>query len=76
VPTKPSSKRKRSTRKPRPAPARVAYSIPEWAKMLGVVRQTVWRQIKAGQLRTTRVGDREMVLASELVRLNLIDESA
>ncbi|MBR0651615.1 helix-turn-helix domain-containing protein [Roseomonas terrae] len=48
---------------------RIAYSIAETTKLLGVGRATLYRWISAGTLRVRRVGGRTLVPAAEISRL-------
>lgn len=50
------------------AAQRDAYPVPEAAHRLGVSASTVWREIKAGALRPSRVRGRVLVPAAEIAR--------
>ncbi len=54
-------------------PARLAYSLVEWSRLLGQSRTSTWRQIRLGQLRTVRIGGRTKIPATERVRLGLVE---
>jgi hypothetical protein len=72
TPNRPARNERRPRSKTQTEP-RIAYSIAEWARMIGATRQTVWRYIRDGQLRTVIVGNRKMIPASELARLKLVE---
>jgi excisionase family DNA binding protein len=56
------------------ADLRIAYSVSETARMLGVHRISVWRRISSGELKTVRIGrGQHMIPAAELRRLKLIE---
>ena len=65
------TKRKYERRRPRKLDPeqRLSYSISEWSDLLGVSRQTTWRAIKQGQIRTVDVAGRKRIPASERARL-------
>jgi excisionase family DNA binding protein len=48
---------------------RLAYNIGEAAQLIGVSKSTMWRAVKSGGIRTTRLGDRVLVSHKELERL-------
>ncbi len=53
------------------APERLAYTIQEVARMLGVHYRTIYREVKAGRLASTRFGSgrgRHLILRRELDR--------
>jgi hypothetical protein len=50
--------------------ARVAYSIPETAKLLGVSEASVWRALKRRQLDSFLLGGRRLVPARSIERLS------
>ena len=52
----------------------LAYGVKEAAVALSVGESTLWRWIKAGQLRTCKLGGRTVIRREELVRL--LDEAA
>ena len=43
-----------------------AYSIDAAAKLAGISRRTLYREITAGRLKTTRVGNRQLIEPAEL----------
>jgi hypothetical protein len=50
--------------------ARVAYSIPETAKLLGVSEASVWRALKRRQLDSIMFGGRRLVTVRSIERLS------
>lgn len=50
-------------------PSRLAYAVPESARMLGISRRGLYRLIEDGTLRTVTLGRRRLVPAAELARL-------
>jgi len=46
-----------------------AYPVARYARHYGVHPSTVWRQLKAGKLRSVRVGGREFVLLENAERV-------
>lgn len=52
-----------------PTPTRLAYAVPESARMLGISRRGLYRLIEDGTLRTVTLGRRRLVPAAELARL-------
>jgi excisionase family DNA binding protein len=44
---------------------RLAYSIPEFCSAIGVGRTKVYEEIKAGRLRSIKVGARSIIAAEE-----------
>ena len=51
-----------------PVAFKLAYSISEVQKMVGLGRTTIFKMIKEGRLKAVKEGDRTLVLASELSR--------
>lgn len=49
-------------------PKREAYTISEFAELLGVHNQTVWRYIRSGRLKATRLGSKYLIPANELTK--------
>ena len=47
---------------------RLRYPIPEAADLLGISTTTMWRRVKAGQIRIVRDGGRVLVTYDELRR--------
>jgi excisionase family DNA binding protein len=47
---------------------RLRYSVPEAAEMLGLSVATMWRRVKAGQIKTVRDGGRVLITYDELRR--------
>jgi excisionase family DNA binding protein len=55
---------------PSPAPRpRLAYSLAETSKRLGLSKATLYRLIARGELKAVRVGSRRLVEAAEIERL-------
>jgi predicted DNA-binding transcriptional regulator AlpA len=52
---------------------RLGWRLPEWMKLTNTSRQTLWRQVKRGDLRIVRIGSTPMVPRSEAIRLGLIN---
>lgn len=50
-------------------PARLAYSIEEVARCAGVSADLIRREIRKGEIRTVRLGDRVLVPKAELFRI-------
>jgi predicted DNA-binding transcriptional regulator AlpA len=59
--------------RPLTAPDRLAWRLPEWMKLTGTSRPTLWRQVKRGDLKLVYVGPTPMVPRSEAIRLGLIN---
>jgi excisionase family DNA binding protein len=55
------------------ADTRLAFSVSEFSRLIGVNRISVWRMIRRGELETAKVGRRHMVPSRELKRLKLIE---
>lgn len=55
-----------------PIVGRLAWRLAEWMELTGTSRQTVWRQIKRGDLRVVYIGAMPMVPRAEAVRLGFI----
>lgn len=56
---------------------KLAYTIPETVAAIGIGRSTIYKHIKAGTLRATRIGGRTVILAEHLTAwLNSFAESA
>ena len=53
-------------------PDRLGWRLPEWMKLTNTSRQTLWRQVKRGDLRVVYIGPTPMVPRSEAIRLGLI----
>jgi excisionase family DNA binding protein len=64
-------RKRKYERKPRKLDpeSRLSFSISEWSELLGTSRQTTWRAIKKGQIRTVDVAGRKRIPASERTRL-------
>jgi excisionase family DNA binding protein len=60
---------RRATGPPVGGIARVAYSIPETAKLLGVSDASVWRSLQRGQLDSFMFGGRRLIKAQSIERL-------
>lgn len=45
------------------------YSVTEAAALLKISRWTLWRKLKDGQVRRTKVGGRTLIKEAELVKL-------
>jgi hypothetical protein len=58
--------------RPRIAPDRLGWRLPEWMKLTGTSRPTLWRQIKRGDLKIVSIGSTRMVPRCEAIRLGLI----
>jgi hypothetical protein len=58
-------------RKPAPLEGRAAYTITEFGNLIGRSRVTIWRNIRAGKIKSVDVLGAKMIPASELQRLNL-----
>lgn len=59
------------------AVAKLSYSIPQAVAATGIGRSTIYKHIKAGTLRATRIGGRTVILAEHLTAwLNSFAESA
>ncbi len=52
------------------------YTVLDVCKMLTVSRRTVYRYIKSGQLETTKVGQKHIILADSLNRLLYVGTKA
>ena len=48
--------------------------FPEWMKLTGTSRPTLWRQVKRGDVQLVYVGPTPMVTRAEAVRLGLIND--
>ena len=46
---------------------RIAYSVPEAARAIGIAERSVWRLIAAGEFATLRVGGRTLIGRDDLV---------
>lgn len=46
-----------------------AYSVENFAQLLGLSRSGTWAAIKRGEIRTVRLGRRRLIPASELARI-------
>ncbi len=57
-------------------PTRLAYAVPESARMLGISRRGLYRLIEDGTLRTVTLGRRRLVPAAELARITRPAETA
>ena len=58
-----------------PAPPQpLAYNVPDAGRAIGVSKATIWRLIKAGELRTFKVGARTLIKTAVL--LAFIDRKA
>jgi|SoimicmetaTmtLMA_FD_contig_31_5230013_length_285_multi_2_in_0_out_0_1 predicted DNA-binding transcriptional regulator AlpA len=55
------------------APDRLAWRLPEWMKLTGTSRPTLWRQVKRGDLKLVYVGPTPMVPRAEAIRLGFIN---
>jgi predicted DNA-binding transcriptional regulator AlpA len=55
-------------------PDRLCWRLPEWMKLTGTSRPTLWRQVKRGDLKLVYVGPMPMVPRSEAIRLGFIHE--
>ena len=55
------------------APDRLGWRLPEWMKLTGTSRPTLWRQVKRGDLKLVYVGPTPMVPRSEAIRLGFIN---
>lgn len=60
---------KRNPAKQDSAPARLAYSVPEAAIMIGVSKSIVWRLISDGKLSSVKIDGRRVVRHSDLLAL-------
>jgi hypothetical protein len=49
--------------------ARLGYRVGEWSALTGTSRQTTWRAIRNGTLKTINYAGITLILASERVRL-------
>jgi hypothetical protein len=52
---------------------RLGWRIPEWVRLTGTSRPTLWRQVKRGDLKLIYVGPMPIVPRSEAIRLGLIN---
>jgi predicted DNA-binding transcriptional regulator AlpA len=52
---------------------RLGWRLPEWMKLTGTSRPTLWRQVKRGDLRIVYIGPTPMVPRAEAIRLGLIN---
>lgn len=50
-------------------PEKLFYSLSEFCAVTTLSRTSAWRAIKAGEVRTTKIGHRTLVPAVELKRL-------
>jgi excisionase family DNA binding protein len=48
------------------APRRTAYSAQEAAQMLGLSESSIWRAIRRGQLKATKIGGRTLIAAHQI----------
>jgi excisionase family DNA binding protein len=55
--------------------ARIAYSISEWAELVGLSKATVYRMMADGRLRFVQIGDVRRIPAEENTRLGLVSET-
>ena len=46
--------------------APLAYCVPDAARAIGVNQRTVWRLLRAGELRSFKLGARTLIRADEL----------
>ena len=67
-PGSPSAGGKKISRPAVQATAKLAYSILEVQKLVGLGRTTIFKAIKEGRLMAVKEGNRTLVLASELSR--------
>jgi excisionase family DNA binding protein len=59
------------------APDKLAYSVPDAAKELSVSKETVWRLVKRGELRTLKIGHRTIIRRAEIVAyLDRLEQAA
>jgi predicted DNA-binding transcriptional regulator AlpA len=63
-----------NSQRPRIATDRLGWRLPEWMRLTGTSRPTLWRQIKRGDLKIVSIGSTRMVPRSEAVRLGFINE--
>jgi len=54
-------------------PDRLGCRMPEWMRLTGTSRQTLWRQVKRGDLKVVYVGRTPLVPRAEAIRLGLIN---
>lgn len=47
-------------------PRREAYTISEFSQLTGLHNQTIWRHVRSGRLKATRLGSKYLIPASEL----------
>jgi excisionase family DNA binding protein len=65
-----AKKRQRRQRQPSAIPpAKMAYSVVEFAQAIGISRPTVYVMIQRGQLRTVMIGRRRLIPATEIERV-------
>ena len=57
-----------------PTDDRLGWRLPEWMRLTGISRPTLWRQIKRGDLKIVYIGPMPIVPRSEAIRLGLLDE--
>jgi excisionase family DNA binding protein len=70
----PAKKRKKNRRPKAPAADALAHSIDEFAARARVSRVTVYRMLKANELRSIQLRTRRLIPISEYARLGLIVE--
>jgi excisionase family DNA binding protein len=67
------TKRKPKSRRPKPATAEaLAHSIDEFAARARVSRVTLYRMLKANELRSIRLRGRRLIPVTEYIRLGLV----
>lgn len=57
-----------------PFDTRLGWRISEWAALTGTSRPTLWRQVKAGQVKLIYIGGIPIIPRSEAIRLGLIQD--
>jgi predicted DNA-binding transcriptional regulator AlpA len=55
------------------SPDRLGWRLPEWMRLTGTSRPTLWRQVKRGDLKVIYIGPTPIVPRSEAIRLGLVD---
>lgn len=50
----------------------ISWRIPEFAAVVGISLPTLWRRIRAGDIRTVRLGGVTLIPRSEAVRIGLM----
>lgn len=69
------TKRKPTSRRPKPATAdALAHTIDEFAARARVSRVTLYRMLKANELRSIRLRGRRLIPVTEYIRLGLVSE--